>query len=109
MNNFLPRLIAVAFAARLLGTTAKVVMPKTANPFRVQSCRSYGAEVELVENVAAAFARVQVIQFDVRSEQLRKQISRELRTLHGSRHPNIVTYHQSFLQVTAVFLLPSIS
>ena len=54
--------IAVAFAARLLGTTAKVVMPKTANPFRVQSCRSYGAEVELVENVAAAFARVQVIQ-----------------------------------------------
>ncbi len=54
--------IAVAFAARLLGTTAKVVMPKTANPFRVQSCRAYGAEVELVENVAAAFARVQVIQ-----------------------------------------------
>lgn len=41
---------------------------------------------------------VQVIQFDVRSEQLRKQISRELRTLHGSRHPNIVRYHQSFLQ-----------
>jgi threonine dehydratase len=54
--------IAVAFAAQLLGTTAKVVMPKTANPFRVASCRAYGAEVVLVENVNAAFARVQQIQ-----------------------------------------------
>ncbi len=43
--------IAVAFSARLLGTTAKVVMPKTANPFRVARCRAYGAEVELVDDV----------------------------------------------------------
>lgn len=56
--------IAVAFAAQLMGTTAKVVMPKTANPFRVASCRSYGAEVELAENVTEAFARVQQIQVD---------------------------------------------
>ncbi|MCL4830588.1 MAG: pyridoxal-phosphate dependent enzyme, partial [Caldilinea sp.] len=35
--------IAVAFSARLLGTTAKVVMPKSANPFRVARCRAYGA------------------------------------------------------------------
>ena len=54
--------IAVAFAAQLLGTTAKVVMPKTANPFRVARCRAYGAQVELVENVTVAFARVQQIQ-----------------------------------------------
>lgn len=54
--------IAVAFAAQLLGTTAKVVMPKTANPFRVASCRSYGADVVLVENVTEAFARVHQIQ-----------------------------------------------
>jgi len=54
--------IAVAFAAQLLGTTAKVVMPKTANPFRVQRCQAFGAEVELVDNVAIAFARVQEIQ-----------------------------------------------
>ncbi|HKT41322.1 MAG TPA: pyridoxal-phosphate dependent enzyme, partial [Rhodanobacteraceae bacterium] len=31
--------IAVAFAARAEGTTAKVVMPKTANPARVALCR----------------------------------------------------------------------
>ena len=54
--------IAVAFAAQLLGTTAKVVMPKTANPFRVATCRAYGAEVELVDHVALAFERVQQIQ-----------------------------------------------
>jgi threonine dehydratase len=54
--------IAVAFAAQLLGTTAKVVMPKTANPARVATCRSYGATVELVDNVAVAFERVQQIQ-----------------------------------------------
>lgn len=54
--------IAVAFAADLLGTTAKVVMPKTANPFRVDRCRSYGAEVVLVDDVQQAFARVQQIQ-----------------------------------------------
>ncbi len=54
--------IAVAFAAQLLGTTAKVVMPKSANSARVATCRSYGAIVELVDNVALAFVRVQQIQ-----------------------------------------------
>ena len=53
--------IAVAFAARHLGTTAKVVMPATANPYRVAACRAYGGEVVLVENVNVAFARVEQI------------------------------------------------
>lgn len=54
--------IAVAFAAKLLGTTAKVVMPKSANPLRVARCGDYGAEVILVDDVTAAFARVEEIQ-----------------------------------------------
>lgn len=54
--------IAVGYAARLLGVTAKVVMPKSANPFRVARCRAYGAEVELADDVQQAFARVQQIQ-----------------------------------------------
>lgn len=54
--------IAVAFAAHLLGTTAKVVMPKTANPFRVARCRGYGAEVVLVDDVQTAFRRVHEIE-----------------------------------------------
>ena len=56
--------IAVAFAARVVGTTAKVVMPKTANPARVALCRSYGAEVVLTEDVFAAFAEVKRIEAD---------------------------------------------
>jgi threonine dehydratase len=54
--------MAVAYAAGVLGTTAKVVMPKTANPFRVQGCRELGAEVELVDDVHQAFARVEQIE-----------------------------------------------
>lgn len=50
--------IAVGFAAQVLGSSAKVVMPRSANPFRVEVCRSYGAEVVLVEDVHQAFAEV---------------------------------------------------
>jgi threonine dehydratase len=56
--------IAVAFAARAVGTTAKVVMPKTANPARVALCRTYGAEVVLTDDVFAAFAEVKRIEQD---------------------------------------------
>jgi len=54
--------MAVGYAARALGTSAKVVMPRTASPARVQGCRDYGAEVELVEDVHRAFARVREIE-----------------------------------------------
>lgn len=54
--------IAVAYAASILGTTAKVVMPQSANPARVQICREYGAEVELMESVHTAFERVREIE-----------------------------------------------
>jgi threonine dehydratase len=54
--------ISLGYSARILGTTAKVVMPKTANAFRVQMCRDLGVDVELVDNVAQAFARVKEIE-----------------------------------------------
>jgi len=47
--------IATAFAARAVGTSAKVVMTKTASPVRMQACRSYGAEVVLADDVHTAF------------------------------------------------------
>jgi threonine dehydratase len=56
--------IATAFAARAVGTSAKVVMPKTANPARVALCRAYGAEVVLADDVHAAFAQVKRIEAD---------------------------------------------
>jgi threonine dehydratase len=54
--------IAVAYAAKTLGTSAKVVMMKTANPFRVERCRSYGAELILAEDVHNAFDTVRRIE-----------------------------------------------
>jgi threonine dehydratase len=54
--------IAVAYAARALGTTAKVVIPRTANPARVARCRALGGEVVLVEHIAQAFDRVREIE-----------------------------------------------
>jgi threonine dehydratase len=56
--------MAVAYAARVLGTTAKVVMPRSANPFRVARCRELGADVQLVDDVHAAFARVKQIEVE---------------------------------------------
>jgi len=53
---------AVAFAARTLGTSAKVVMPKTANPARVELCRRLGALVVLAEDVHEAFSLVNQIE-----------------------------------------------
>jgi threonine dehydratase len=54
--------MAVSYAARALRTTAKVVMPKNANPARVAGCKEYGAEIELVDNVHQAFDRVHQIE-----------------------------------------------
>ena len=54
--------ISLGYCARALGTTATVVMPKTANPFRVQVCRELGATVVLVDNVHEAFDRVKQIE-----------------------------------------------
>lgn len=54
--------IAVGFAAATVGTTAKVVMPRNANPYRVTACRAYGAEVVLVDDVHLAFDEVHRIE-----------------------------------------------
>ncbi|TDJ32452.1 MAG: threonine/serine dehydratase [Gammaproteobacteria bacterium] len=53
--------IATAFAARALGTTAKVVMIMNASPVRIDACRQYGAEVILADDVHAAFDLVEEI------------------------------------------------
>jgi threonine dehydratase len=47
--------IATAFAAQAVGTTAKVVMTPSANPYRVAACKAYGAEVVIGDDVHHAF------------------------------------------------------
>jgi threonine dehydratase len=54
--------IAVGYAAQVLGTSAKVVMPQYANPARVASCQSYGVEIVFVEDVIEAFDAVHRIE-----------------------------------------------
>ena len=53
--------VAVAYAARELGTTAKVVMPSTANSRRRELCAQYGAEVVIEPDIKSAFAKVNQI------------------------------------------------
>ena len=46
--------LAVSWVAERAGISAKVVMPKNADPTRVAGCRALGAEVVLTENIAEA-------------------------------------------------------
>jgi threonine dehydratase len=48
--------IAVAYAARVAGTHAKVCMPRSASPTRIAACEAEGAQVLLVDSVHEAFA-----------------------------------------------------
>jgi threonine dehydratase len=54
--------IAAAFAARMAGASAKVVMMKGANPFRVAQCEAYGAELVFADDVHQAFDMVNRIE-----------------------------------------------
>lgn len=54
--------IAAAYAASVVGVSAKVVMIRTANPFRIEQCRRYGAEIEMADDAHSAFDRVRQIE-----------------------------------------------
>lgn len=54
--------VAVAWAAHVMGSSAHVVIISPANPARVQAARSWGAQVELIDNAEAAFKRAQNIE-----------------------------------------------
>jgi threonine dehydratase len=54
--------ISLGYSSRILGTTAKVVMPRTANAFRIQLCRELGVAIELVDNITEALSRVKEIE-----------------------------------------------
>jgi len=56
--------IAAAFAAKAVGTTAKVVMMRSANPARIEACKAYGAEVIMSDDAHSAFALAEKIQSD---------------------------------------------
>ena len=47
--------LAVSWAARAAGISAKVIMPKATDDFRIKTCRAYGAEVLLAEDAEEGF------------------------------------------------------
>ena len=50
--------LAVSWAAKNVGTHAKLFMPKSADPFRVQGCIDMNAEVSLLSNIALCFEQL---------------------------------------------------
>ena len=54
--------IATAYAAKVLGTTAKVVMPRSANAFRRQKCEALGAQLVYGETITDLISIVKTIQ-----------------------------------------------
>ena len=54
--------IATAYAAKVLGTTAKVVMPRSANAFRRQQCEALGAQLVYGETITDLISIVKTIQ-----------------------------------------------
>lgn len=56
--------IATAYAARTLGLSATVAMPRTANPFRVAQCERYGATIEFADDIASLVKTVERLQKD---------------------------------------------
>ena len=54
--------IATAYAATVLNANAKVVMQASANPYRVEQTKSYGAEVVMASDGKTAFAKVREIE-----------------------------------------------
>ena len=54
--------IATAYAAHCLGVDAKVVMPATANPYRVEACKRFGATVLFADNIAEVLGVVERLQ-----------------------------------------------
>jgi len=56
--------LAAAYAAKALGTTAKVVMMGSANSARVEGCRALGAEVVIAPDGKTAFEMVEAIARD---------------------------------------------
>ena len=47
--------IATAYAARMHHTHAKVVVPSSANPYRIKQCKAYGAEIIYCDSIVQGF------------------------------------------------------
>ena len=56
--------LAVAWAARKAGVSARIAIPKAVDPVRLDGCRTMGAEVILCDDIADAFATMETCAAD---------------------------------------------
>jgi threonine dehydratase len=56
--------LAVAWAAKKAGVSARIAIPKAADPIRLNGCRALGAEVVLCDDIADAFATMETCSAD---------------------------------------------
>lgn len=50
--------LALAWAAKTAGISAKIAIPKTADPIRIDGCRALGADLALCDDIITAFAKM---------------------------------------------------
>ncbi|RYH03330.1 threonine/serine dehydratase [Salipiger sp. IMCC34102] len=50
--------LAVSWAAQAAGVSARIAMPRSVDPLRIDGCRTMGAEVSLHDDMPAAFAEM---------------------------------------------------
>ena len=53
--------LALAWAAKTAGTSAKIAIPKTADPIRIDGCRALGAELVLCDSILEVFPKMHEI------------------------------------------------
>ncbi len=53
--------LALAWAAKTAGISAKIAIPKTADPFRIDGCRALGAELVLCDSILDVFPKMHEI------------------------------------------------
>lgn len=53
--------LALAWAAKTAGISAKIAIPKTADPFRIDGCRALGAELILCDSIIEVFPKMHEI------------------------------------------------
>jgi len=53
--------LALAWAAKTAGTSAKIAIPKTADPIRIDGCRALGAELVLCDSILEVFPKMHQI------------------------------------------------
>lgn len=54
--------IALSYACTIIPTSLKLLMPASADPYKIKTCQSYGTDVVLTDNIAEIFTQLSALQ-----------------------------------------------